>query len=300
MIPFDFTYHRPGTIEEAVNLYQTLNKLGMKPLYYAGGTEILTFGRLNKIKTKAVIDIKQIPECSQIEQNEQQFIIGAAVSLSKIRELKLHPLLDDALRGIADHTSRNKITIGGNLCGRVMFHEALLPLLLLDSKVVIVNQEEQRTVPIAEIWERKMQLAPGELLTQIMIDKTSISYPYVVLKKRRQGSMGYPLITVAAVSVEGAIRVAFSGLCSFPFRSTEIEDLLNDSLAFANISDSSNASNSPVSMTSSIEQVLMHVPDTILEDSNGTAEYRKFVLESTLMEVYDKLKGVHVEDADRP
>jgi CO/xanthine dehydrogenase FAD-binding subunit len=36
MIPFDMTYHRPISIEEAVQLFETLQQQGKKPLYYGG------------------------------------------------------------------------------------------------------------------------------------------------------------------------------------------------------------------------------------------------------------------------
>ena len=34
MIPFDFDYYKPETIQEATLLYADLNKTGKKPLYY--------------------------------------------------------------------------------------------------------------------------------------------------------------------------------------------------------------------------------------------------------------------------
>ncbi|WP_178075210.1 FAD binding domain-containing protein, partial [Pseudomonas sp. 2995-1] len=63
MIPFDFEYYRPNSIEEAGELFEMLDKEGKEPVYFSGGTEIITLGRLNILYTNAVIVLKEIPEC---------------------------------------------------------------------------------------------------------------------------------------------------------------------------------------------------------------------------------------------
>ena len=63
MVPFDFAYYRPQSIAEATALFAALERDGKRPLYYGGGTEIITLSRLNLVRTAAVIDIKSIPEC---------------------------------------------------------------------------------------------------------------------------------------------------------------------------------------------------------------------------------------------
>jgi len=60
MIPFDFEYYLPGNAAEAVTLYSELAESGRKPLYYAGGTEVITFCRRQVIAPAALIDLKAI------------------------------------------------------------------------------------------------------------------------------------------------------------------------------------------------------------------------------------------------
>ena len=57
-------------------------------MFYSGGTEFITFARVNKLSADAVIDIKGIPECNVLEMHGDQLVIGAAVSLNKITEFK--------------------------------------------------------------------------------------------------------------------------------------------------------------------------------------------------------------------
>ncbi|WP_220483287.1 FAD binding domain-containing protein [Paenibacillus thiaminolyticus] len=117
MIPFDFEYYKPCTIQEAIDLYHTLHADGKEPLYFCGGSEIITMARLNQLYTQAVIDIKDIPECTVLESNAEQILIGAAIPLALLEEWKEFPLLSWVCNRIADHTSRYKITLGGNICG---------------------------------------------------------------------------------------------------------------------------------------------------------------------------------------
>ncbi|MFD6210310.1 FAD binding domain-containing protein [Peribacillus sp. NPDC060253] len=93
MLPYNFDYYKPRTINEAIDLYQVLKSQERKPLYYGGGTEVLTLGRLNYVYTDAIIDLKGIPECNVFEFQHQDLIIGSTLSLRVIVENKLFPLL---------------------------------------------------------------------------------------------------------------------------------------------------------------------------------------------------------------
>ncbi|MBM4236775.1 MAG: xanthine dehydrogenase, partial [Firmicutes bacterium] len=130
MIPFDFDYYLPQTAEEAVTLFTRLELDEKKPIYYAGGTEIITFCRQQTITPGALIDLKNIPETTVFEKVNDQLVIGANLSLSRIAEENHYPLLSVVVKKIADRTVRNRLTIGGNICGRLPYREALLPLLL--------------------------------------------------------------------------------------------------------------------------------------------------------------------------
>ena len=63
--------------------------------------------------------------------------MALAVTLTNIAEKNYFPLLSLAVKRIADHTIQDKITLGGNLLGTIIYKEAILPLLLSNSRVVI-------------------------------------------------------------------------------------------------------------------------------------------------------------------
>lgn len=277
MISYDFDYYQPATIEEAIELFHSLDAQGKNPIYFSGGTEVITLGRLNRILTDAVIDIKAIPECTVLKKEQKRLILGAGLSLTRIRESQLFPFLSKTIAEIADNTARNKITLGGNICANIIYRETVLPLLLTDSQVVIAGQTGIKERPLAKLFDKTLQLEKGEFLVQIITKQSKTKLPFLSVKKRRQWDNGYPLVTTAALKKNGRIKVAFSGLCAFPFYNPQMEESLNDL---------------QLSKEERIEQTLRLIPSPVLDDVHGSAEYRLFVLKNTLSDVLDVFKGV--------
>jgi CO/xanthine dehydrogenase FAD-binding subunit len=276
LISYDFEYYLPASISEAVHLFEELHGKGKDPIYFSGGTEIITLGRLNAVKTGAVIHIQQIPDCQLFEIQREHLITGAANTLTNIEEDNLFPLLSKTVSEIADRTARNKITAGGNICGQTFYREAVLPFLLTDSQMVIAGSSGVKTVSIHEVFHEELLLERGEFLIQIKTDQSYLNRPFVSMKKRRQWNTGYPLITVAALKVNEMIRIAISGLTNYPFRSTQMEEILN---------------HSGLSLEERIDQAVHDLKVPSLDDSEGSFRYRLFVLKNTLRDVFHQLEG---------
>lgn len=275
MIPFDFEYYKPETTEEAVQIYSNLNSKGKKPLYYGGGTEIISMARAFNIYTGAVIDIKGISECNVQELKDNKLIIGSAVTLTQIAEANLFPVLALTVQRIADHTIQDKITLGGNIAGTIIYRESVLPLLISGSEVTIASLNGLRQVPLMDIFEKRIKLSSGDFIVNAAIDSHFLSLPYVHSKRTKSDKIDYPLITLAALKDNNRINIAFSGVCSYPFRSLLIEDYLNDTNLPNNIR---------------VDNIINNIPDLVLSDLTGSAEYREFVLQKMLMEVLSKLE----------
>jgi CO/xanthine dehydrogenase FAD-binding subunit len=275
MIPYDFEYYKPASIAEAVQLFWELERQGKSPVYYSGGTEIITLGRLNLVKTHAVIDIKSIPETQALGFQQNWLVTGAALPLTKIEEANLFPLLSKTSSEVADRTARNKITIGGNICGQIFYREAVLPFLLADSQVVIAGRNRLKRRLIHDVFNRNLQLDKGEFLVCLITDTAYLDLPHISIKRRKQWEIGYPLITVAAMRKDARIRVAVSGLCPFPFRSTALEEQLNQK---------------QIPFETRIDQAIRHLPSPVLNDVEGSSEYRIFVLRNTLFDILMELE----------
>lgn len=276
LISYDFEYYLPLSIKEALQLFEDLHKDGKEPIYFSGGTEIITLGRLNTVTTGAVINIKHLRECQLFKIQQGDLVTGAANTLTTIEEVNLFPLLSKTVSEIADRTARNKITVGGNICGQIFYREAVLPFLLTDSQMVIASSSGIKTVSIHDVFNQRLLLERGEFLVQVVTDQSYLHQPFVSIKKRRQWNTGYPLITVAALKVKGLIRVAVSGLTTFPFRSTQMEEKLN---------------NREMSWDQRIAQAIHTLQVPPLDDTEGSSRYRFFVLKNTLHDVLQQLEG---------
>ena len=277
MIPFKFEYYKPDTLEEAFQLFTELASQGKNPLYYGGGTEIITMSRANNIHMGAVIDLKGIPECSYIGLIDNKLYIGSAVTLSQITESKLFPLLGQTAARIADHTVQCKLTIGGNLCGTIIYRETSLPLLISESKAVIFGQKGKREVQVNQVFDQKINLSPGEILVNLIVDNNYCSLPYIHVKKTKSDKIAYPLLTIAALKKDNNIKIAFSGLFNYPFRSRDIENYIN---------------NNSLSNEDKIKKIIEFLQGSVLNDIEGSSGYRRFVLKGTLENTLKMLKKV--------
>ncbi|CAH0208441.1 Carbon monoxide dehydrogenase medium chain [Peribacillus sp. Bi96] len=277
MLPFNFEYYRPSSINEAVELFEKLDQDGKKPIYLSGGTEITTLGRLNQIFTKAVIDVKGIPECNALDFKQNSVVVGAAHTLTQVWESKILPLLGEACVKIGDRTSRNQITLGGNLASQIIYREAVLPLLLSNSTFVVAGIDGIHQISVHKIFKEKLLLKRGEFLVQIKVNGKYRNKPFFIEKKRKSERVDYPLITIETLKIDRSIRLAISGLCAFPFRSYEMEKELNKT---------------GISLEERIDKAVLRIPAPVISDIRGTSEYRIFVLRNTLLDALIDLEGV--------
>lgn len=253
-----------------------MTKNKKNPAYFSGGTEIITLGRTNRLTMDAIIDIKSIPECLVTEINHDEIQLGAALSLTKVIETNYFPLLNEVSAQIADQTARNKITLGGNICGNIPYREAALPFLLTKSKAIIASNSGIKEHSFNSFFNQRPTLENEELLVAIKIQKSETEIPFVSIKKRRQWDVGYPLISAAAVNKNHQLKIAFSGLCNFPFHLAEIDGYLN---------------NENLTEELKIEKIKNAIPAPILNDVHGSSAYRQFVLKNIIQEIYNTFKG---------
>lgn len=274
----DFDYARPRRLKDAVEEFTHQASLGNTPAYFAGGTEIITLTRVFQMYTKAVIDLKGILTNHILQLEGGQLRIGATRTLTELAEDPFmeqeFPLLGVTVREIADRTARNKITLGGNICGQIFYREAVLPLLLCESRIVIAGPSGVREVPIRQAFKRTLLLQQGEFLVHILTEEALRKAPYIHVKRRKIGNVGYPVLTAAAICQEHRMRVAFSGLYPYPFRSTRLESALNDA---------------QLSRPQRIEAAIRTLQEeAVLDDVEASRDFRLFVLRTVLGEILQK------------
>lgn len=273
MIPYDFDYCKGETVEEAVKAYMEFKESGKAPLYYGGGTEIITLCRRGQISPGALIDIKSIPQCSVLGVEEERAVFGSAISLSEIVDSKAFPLLARTCCGIADRTVRNRLTLGGNICGRLPYREAVLPFLLCDGEALVAGEKSTRWVSLKALFDKRLKLAPGELLVQMAVPKEALEFPYSVVRKTKGGRVAYPVVTAAGVKAKGAIRIALSGALGYPI-------LLPPSSSFEG---AARTAGRPAELIESFAA-------SFISDVWASSDYRRLLTELSVTQIFEELE----------
>jgi CO/xanthine dehydrogenase FAD-binding subunit len=250
-----------------MDIFTLFQSEGKTAVYYAGGTETITLCRIGSIHPHAVIDIKNIPECTAFFMSGQTLHLGAACTLTQIKDSNAFPLLGLACGRIADHTNQCRITLGGNLCGSIRYRETSLPLLVSDAEITLCGPGGERTVSFRRVFSGSMQRTPGEMVTQVHVPEWALYAEHAHIKKTANDKIDYPLVDVSAIRKGASLHIAFSGICSYPFRSEAIERVLNDRT---------------LPLETRVEQAAGLLPEPAYGDAEGSGEYRVFVLKNTL------------------
>lgn len=106
-------------------------------------------------------------------------LLGSSLTLTTVEEANLFPLLTKTASEVADHTARGKITLGGNICARIFYREAVLPFLLADSRVLIIGAEGKKIIPINDVFQGQLRLEKGEFLVQLATENRYINAPFL-------------------------------------------------------------------------------------------------------------------------
>src|SRR5712664_3088280 len=115
MIPSQFDYHRPTTLDEALRLLAQSEDAKV----LAGGHSLIPAMKLRLAQPNTIVDIGRITELSYIREQDGTIAIGAMTTHFEIETSALLrekcPLLCAVASHIGDAQVRNKGTFGGSL-----------------------------------------------------------------------------------------------------------------------------------------------------------------------------------------
>lgn len=127
---------------------------------------------------------------------------------------------------------------GSGGCIAVHASDLAVALLALDAVVVVLGADGERRVRLGEFYrlpgdtpERENALRHGDLITGVELPVTALAAGSRYVKLRDRVSFEFAVVSVAAsVQVHAGIvtdvRLAFGGVATVPWRSTEAEDVL--------------------------------------------------------------------------
>ena len=264
-------YEAPLTVQDAVDLLSADSEARV----LAGGTDLLVQLRLGRSAPSAFVDIKRIPEMSQLEIDGQGLHCGAGVSAAEIFENEnvhsLWPGVAEATDLIGSTQIQGRATWTGNLCNASPAADTVPALAAVGAQVVINGPSGERTVPVESFCTApgRTVLTAGELVTRFVIPSPAPRTADAYLRLIPRTEMDIAVVgvgvsvTLDASGVVSAARVALGAVApTIVLADAAAAALIGSSLDDAALEAAASAAS--------------HAANPI-DDKRGTVEYRKRV-----------------------
>ncbi|GAB3554431.1 carbon-monoxide dehydrogenase medium subunit [Actinopolyspora lacussalsi] len=232
MIPAEFEYVAPSTVEEAV---RTLDGAGDDAKVLAGGQSLLPVLRMRMADPGLVVDLGGIPETKGVREDGDALVIGAMTSHHEVMRSDLvrqhAELVALATRTVADPQVRHRGTFGGSLAHADPAGDLPAPVLAMDAEMVIAGPGGRRTVPAAEFFVDYFTTAleANEVLVEVRLPKyTGWRAHY---EKFNRVAQAWSVVGVAATLLvrDGTVaqaRVGLTNMGATPVRVRGVEQAL--------------------------------------------------------------------------
>ena len=285
MIPQEFDYSRPTTVQEAVDL---LADGEAKVL--AGGMSLIPLMKLRLSAPEHVVDLGRIPELNRIAEDGGSLHLGALLTHHQVASSGLVqekcPLMAETAAHIGDAQVRNMGTLGGSAAHADPAADYPAALCALEAKVRLVRKDSERVMGIEDFFVDVLTTAvePEEIITELVLPieepGTGVSY-----QKLRQPASGFAIVGIAArVRKDGGkitmARIGVTGLGATAYRATGVEALLEGTEGSqADVAKASAAVDEGIEANS---------------DLHASGDYRKHVARVyTARAVHAALQGAH-------
>lgn len=223
----------PITIKEALEYVSS--KKDSK--FIAGGTDLINQISDGFINPQMLIDLSRIEKLKKIERTEEEFKIGAAVTLEDITFSKFLPqCLIQGAKSIGSPQIRNLGTIGGNICNASPCGDILTPIIVLRGKLVFISSYGKREISAEDFFvgPKKTVITRDEILSEIIFKKIFLKEGKSSFRKigKRNGQTISQVNVAIWMKKRGKgnevedIRVAVGSVAPIPLRLEKVEIFL--------------------------------------------------------------------------
>ena len=225
MFPSQFAYHRPSSVQEAIQL------LGADPdaKVLAGGHSLLPAMKLRLANPSAIVDIGRIGGLRGITINgDGSVVIGALTTYQDLldsQELRQsYPIIAETANVVGDPQVRVRGTIGGSLAHSDPAADFTAVMLALNGEVTAVGPNGESQIGIDDLFVGLLttSLNADELITAIRLPSTAGRKVGQAYEKHAHPASGYAVVGVAAVlDLDGeTVRSARIGVTGAPEKAT--------------------------------------------------------------------------------
>ncbi|HEY9539722.1 MAG TPA: xanthine dehydrogenase family protein subunit M [Kiloniellaceae bacterium] len=189
MIPGNFAYHAPTTVEEAVGL---LADLGEEARPLAGGHSLIPMMKLRLAPLEHLVDLRRIAALKGIREEGAALVIGAMTTQAELLASDLVaarcPILQEAAALIADPQVRYLGTVGGNVANGDPANDMPAIMQCLDAAYLLSGGGGARIVKARDFYEGAFftKLQEGEILTAVTVPIPAAGHGYAYEKLKRK------------------------------------------------------------------------------------------------------------------
>ena len=224
MIPAEFDYVAPQTIEEAIAQLG-----GEDAKLLAGGHSLLPLMKLRLAAPALLVDLRRVPGLTAIRANGE-VRIGAMTTHHAVATGGLG-LASAAAATIADQQVRNRGTIGGSIAHGDPASDLPGVVLAAEATLVARGPSGERSIPATEFFRDYLEtaLAPDEVLTEVVLPALDgYAYGYEKFNRRHED---WAMVAVSAlVKAEGGVcsdvRIGLTHMGATPLRAHAVEEAL--------------------------------------------------------------------------
>ncbi len=228
MIPAEFDYEAPESIDEAVRLLQ---EHGDDAKVLAGGHSLLPLMKLRLAAPSLLVDLRRVPGLEGVERDGFGFRVGAMTRHAKLAETPELGVAAKAASLVADQQVRNRGTIGGSLAHGDAASDLPSVLLAAEGSVVVRGPGGEREIAAVDLFEDFLTtaLAPDEVITEVRLPALDgYGHGYEKFARRAED---WAMVGVCALvkSSDGTcedVRVSLVHMGSTPLRATAVEEAL--------------------------------------------------------------------------
>ncbi|MBO1256149.1 xanthine dehydrogenase family protein subunit M [Alteromonas sp. 5E99-2] len=234
MIAPNFKYHAPMNLQD---VFALMSEFGSDAKLLAGGHSLLPMMKFRFAEPAHLIDLGNVEGLKGIEVTEESLTIGAMTSENDLLRypdmINICPLLDKAVRLIADPQIRNRGTIGGDIAHGDPANDQPSIMLALDATFVLSSSSGNRKLKADQffIGTYETALQSGELLSKIIIPRAATKKRYGFRKLKRKTGDFATAACALTLTLEGKqcrdVRIALTNLGPKSFRAERAEWLLN-------------------------------------------------------------------------
>jgi len=229
MIPAEFDYTAPDTLEEAI---QAVTDGGEDAKLLAGGHSLLPLMKLRLAAPTLLVDLRKVPGLHGIQRENGNWRIGALTPHAALEHTPELGIVSKTAGTIADPQVRNRGTIGGSLAHGDPASDLPAVMLICDASVTLQGAGgNQRSVAANDLFRNYLETAiePAEVLTEVRMpvyDGWGFSY-----QKFNRRSEDWAMVAVSVLLKQTGdvcedVRVGLTNMASVPLRAGAVEEAL--------------------------------------------------------------------------